>query len=321
MAAQSYGLRGFSKRYPMYFVTVNGKEHITAHDKTLITFPRDELELTGTKDAAGADWVLVDGKKTSARSVRLRDLKDRKVLTVEGIPENEMADIAAHLAAPAALSGGFFAPGMAIMTKEKNHWHKARPASREILELVSGRKKFADDINVPRQVYVRPIFADNSGAKITRIDMTRALENARFGDCILKADIPGDFDGMIGIGDAVQSGNEVVALVVTTYLAEMNALCAAIEIEYDAVTESMARGVADMPECAAAVYSDDDTLTIYTNGRDETKIRSACAAALNIPEDAITVVSTPVAGARSGRAEVFAALVAWLTQQSAKVKF
>ena len=305
----------------MYFVTVNGKEYVTAHDKTLVTFLRDELNLTGTKDAAGADWVLVDGVKTSARSVRLRDLKDKRVLTVEGIPEHELSQIAAHLAAPAALSGGFFAPGMAIMSKEKDHWHEARPASEQVLAMVSGKKQFADDINVPRQVYVRPIFAKNPGARIVKIDMSRALENVRFGDCILRADIPGTFEGMIGVGDTVVSTDQVVALVVTTYLAEMDVLCRLIDIEYDAVTDTAERGVPDMPECATVLYSDDDTLTVYTNGRDEKQIREACAAELNIPENRVTVVSTPVAGAKAGRAEVFGALVAWLTQQSAKVKF
>ena len=305
----------------MYFVTVNGKEYVTAHDKTLITFLRDELNLTGTKDAAAADWVLVDGVKTSARSVRLRDLKDKQIMTVEGIPEQEMVEIAAHLAAPAALSGGFFAPGMAIMAKEKNHRHEARPASREILDIVSGKKKFADDINVPHQVYVRPIFARNPGAKITKIDMTRALENERFGDCILKADIPGTFGGMVGVGDTVESADQVAALVVTTYLAEMDVLCRLIDIEYDAETENADRGIPEMPACAAALYGDDDTLTIYSNGKDEKKIRDDCAAALNIPGSDIRVVLTPVARSGSGRAEVFAALTAWLTQQSAKVKF
>jgi len=305
----------------MYFVTVNGKEWITAHDKTLITFLRDELNMTGTKDAAAADWVLIDGVRTSARSVRLSELKNKEILTVEGIPDGEMAAIAAHLAAPAALSGGFFAPGMAITAKEKNHWHEARPASREILDMVSGKKKFADDINVPRQVYVRPIFAKNPGARIIKIDFSRALENVRFGDCIQKADIPGEFDGMVGVGDTVESTNQVAALVVTTYLAEMDALCRLIDLEYDAVTESVPRGTPEMPECATAVYSDDDTLTIYTNGKDPQKIRESCAKALDIPEDWITVVATPVANTKSGRAEVYAALVAWLTQQSAKIKF
>ena len=305
----------------MYYVTVNGKEWITAHDKSLITFLRDELNLTGTKDAVGADWVLVDGVKTSARSIRLSQLKGKAVMTVEGIDPSEMEEIAAHLSAPAALSGGFFAPGMAIMAKEKNHWHENRPASQQILDIVSGKKIFADDVNVPRQVYVRPIFAKNPGAKIVKIDMTRALENVRFGDLIQKADIPGTFDGMIGVGDTVENTNQVVALLVTTYLAEMDALIRLIDIEYDAVNEAEGRGTPDMPECATVLYSDDDTLTVYTNGRDEKKIREACAAALSIPEEDIKIVATPVPGCKSGRAEVFAALVAWLTQQSAKVKF
>ena len=305
----------------MYFVTINGKEYVTAHDKSLITFLRDELNMTGTKDAAGADYVLVDGVRTSARSVRLKALAGKSILTVEGIPEDEMAQIAAHLAAPAPLSGGFFAPGMAIAAKEKHHWHEAKPASREILNMVSGKKLFADDINVPRQVYVRPIFAGNVGAKIVKIDFSRALENVRFGDCILKADIPGTFDGMIGIGDTVESTNQVAALMVTTYLAEMDALCRLIDIEYDAVTETAERKTPEMPECATAVYRDDDTLTVYTNGKDPQKIREACAKALDIPENDITVTATPVANTKSGRAEVFAALVAWLTQQSAKIKY
>ena len=113
----------------------------------------------------------------------------------------------------------------------------------------------------------------------------------------------------------------MVALLVTTYLAEMDALIRLIDIEYDAVTETVERGTPDMPECATCLYSDDDTLTVYTNGRDEKKIRESCAAALNIPEEDIKIVATPVPGCKSGRAEVFAALVAWLTQQSAKVKF
>lgn len=301
----------------MYFVTVNGREYVTAHDKTLVTFLRDELNMTGTKDAANADWVLVDGVKTPARAVRLSGLKGREILTVEGIPEEKLHAIAAGLG---ELGSGFYAPGMAVSAMAAGSLAGDTAASRD-LEMIGGRKKFADDINVPRQVYVRPIFARNVGAKLTKIDFSRALENVRFGDCIQKADIPGHFDGMIGIGDTVKRTDDVVALVVTNYLAEMNVLCNAIEIEYDAVTESAERGISDMPECAAALYSDDDTLTVYSNGADAEKIRSTCAAALDIPEDWIKVTATPVEGAIAGRAEVYAALVAWLTQQSAKVKF
>lgn len=301
----------------MYFVTVNGKEYVTAHDKTLVTFLRDELNMTGTKDAANADWVLVDGVKTSARAVKLSGLKGKQILTVEGIDEAELKTIAAGLG---DLGSGFFAPAMAISAKEAGVSGNCE-AEGDVLERLSGRKVFADDVNVPRQVYIRPMFAKNIGAKILSIDMSKALENVRFGDCILKADIPGSFDGMLGIGDTVTSTDEVVALVVTTYLAEMNVLCNSIQIEYDAVSDSPARGVPEMPECATALYSDDDTLTVYTNGSDPEGIRRSCAAALDIPADWITCISSPVEGAKSGRAEVYAALVAWLTQQSAKIKF
>ena len=306
----------------MYFVTVNGKEYVTAHDKTLITFLRDELNLTGTKDAANADWVLVDGRKTSARSIRLSSLKDRKILTIEGIDDAELGSIAAHLAGKGDLGSGFFTPGMVISSKESNVFGSAAEAvGAETLEKAGGKYVFADDVNVPRQVYVRPIFAKYPGAKITHIDMSRAMENVRFGDCILKQDIPGSFDGMIGTGDTVRSADNVAALVVTTYLAEMNVLCNSIQIEYDAVTDAPPRPTPDLPECAAALYSDDDTLTVYTNGDDPEGIRMACAKALGIPVDWITCIASPVEGAKSGRAEVYAALAAWLTQQSAKVKF
>lgn len=301
----------------MYFVTVNGKEYVTAHDKSLVTFLRDELNLTGTKDSANADWILVDGVKTSARSVKLGGLKGKQILTVEGMEEAELKAIATALG---DLGSGFYAPGMAIAARESGLSGEGA-ADEEILKKVSGKVVFADDVNVPRQVYVRPIFARHVGAKITKIDFTRALENVRFGDCIQKADIPGEFDGLIGIGDTVRSTDDVVALVVTTYLAEMNVLCNLINVEYDAVTDTRPRPVPDMPACAAALYSDDDTLTVYTNGTDPDGIRAACAKALDIPEDWISCVSSPVEGAKTGRAEVYAALVAWLTQQSAKIKF
>jgi len=301
----------------MYFVTVNGKEWVTAHDKTLITFLRDELNMTGTKDAENADWVLVDGVKTSARSVRLRDLKDKPVVTVEGLAPGRLKAAAAGMS---EVGSGFYAPAMAIAAQDTAADTGAE-VPEELLEKVSGKKIFADDVNVPRQVYVRPIFAENIGAVVTGIDMSKALENVRFGDCLQKADIPGVFEGMIGIGDAVRSADDVVALVVSTYLAEMNVLCNAIKIEYDAEGEAVVRQTPEMPECATALYSDDDTLTIYTNASDGEKIRNACAAALDIPGEWIRCVTSPVAAAKTGRAEVYAALVAWLTQQSAKVKF
>lgn len=263
----------------MYILTINNKEQVTAHDKTLITFLRDDLRLTGTKDIRGADRVLVDGVPTAARDVRVSALRGRHITTREGADEAMLQ-----------------------------------------LHSLGDPRQYADDINVPRQVYVRPIFGCPGGT-ITGIDMTRALENARFGDCIQKADIPGTFGGIIGVGETVATGEDVVALMVSTYLHELDALCDAISVRYAGQTCPQSRPVPDIPECATAVYHDDDTLTVYSNGDDPDELARQCADALNIPQEQITCVCTPLENARVGRAEVFAALTAWLTQQPAKVKF
>lgn len=261
----------------MYFVTINNKEQVTAHDKTLITFLRDDLRLTGTKDARGMDWVLIDGVPTAARAVKVSALKGKCVTTIEGAGPEECHPLGD--------------PG-----------------------------QYADDINVPRQVYVRPIFGCPGGT-VTGIDMTRALDDPRFGDCIQKADIPGTFARMVGVGDVVEGEETVVALVVSTYLHELDALCRAISAQYAEDLCPRSRPVPEIPECATAVYHDDDTLTVYSNGSEPEAVIRDCAAALDIPREQISCICTPMAGARSGRTEIFAALTAWLTQQSAKVKF
>lgn len=271
----------------MFFVNVNGKEQVTAHNKTLVTFLRDELRLTATKDATNADWVLLDGVPTGARGVKLSELEGKNVTTLEGMTEEERLLL-------------------------KNLY--------TVSYQFGDCRQFADDVNVPHQVYVRPVFG-RPGSRITKIDMSQALENVRFGDCILKADIPGEFDGMKGPGDLVESEDDVVALVVSTYLAELDALCRAIRVEYDRPTDTVSRGTPDLPECATAVYHDDDTLTIYSNGEDAQSVCRQCSAALDIPQSQIHCICSPLCQAKSGRAEVFAAVVAWMTQQSAKVKF
>lgn len=263
----------------MHILYVNGIEQVTAHDKTLISFLRDDLRLTATKDIEGLDRVLIDGVPAAAREVRVSALHGCAVITAEG------ADL------------------------------QQRDAFR-----LGDQRQLADDINVPRQVYVRPIFGC-PGARLTGIDMSQALENVRFGDCLQKADIPGSFDGMAGIGETVLRDNQVVALVVSTYLHELDALCRAIRVTYDTDNTKDSRPISAVPCCATALYHDDDTLTIYSNGSDETAICRRCAAALDIPETQIRCICSPVENAQWGDAEVYAALTAWLTQQSAKIKY
>ncbi|MBQ9515390.1 MAG: selenium-dependent xanthine dehydrogenase [Ruminococcus sp.] len=106
----------------MYTVNINGKDYESAHDKKLLRFLRDDLHLTATKDGCsegvcGTCTVLVDGKKTKACVVSLSKLAGKKVLTVEGIPADEMRVYEHCFAEAGAVQCGFCIPGMVISAK------------------------------------------------------------------------------------------------------------------------------------------------------------------------------------------------------------
>ena len=93
----------------MFTVSINGKDYAAEQDKTLLRFLRDDLHLTAAKDGCsegvcGACTVLVDGKKVKACTLPLSRLAGKRVLTVEGIPPEEMRVYEHCFAA----SGNFF---------------------------------------------------------------------------------------------------------------------------------------------------------------------------------------------------------------------
>ena len=68
----------------MFLLSVNSKEYCSNEDKKLLTFLRDDLHLTGTKDgcsegACGACTVIVDGKATRACVFTLSKLQGKKI--------------------------------------------------------------------------------------------------------------------------------------------------------------------------------------------------------------------------------------------------
>ena len=106
----------------MFTVNINGKDYESAHDKKLLPFLRDDLGLTATKDgcsegACGTCTVLVDGAKVKACTVSLSKLAGKKVITVEGIPEEEMKVYEHCFAESGAVQCGFCIPGMIISAK------------------------------------------------------------------------------------------------------------------------------------------------------------------------------------------------------------
>lgn len=106
----------------MYTLNINGATYEATHDKKLLRFLRDDLHLTATKDgcsegACGTCTVLIDGKKVKACVPKISTLEGKKILTVEGIPEEEMKIYQHCFAEAGAVQCGFCIPGMIISAK------------------------------------------------------------------------------------------------------------------------------------------------------------------------------------------------------------
>lgn len=106
----------------MYTFYVNGKECRSEKEGRLLDYLRDELGLTAVKEgcsegACGTCTVLVDGKKMKACVVKLSKVDGRHVITVEGIPEEEMKVYVHCFAEAGAVQCGFCIPGMIISAK------------------------------------------------------------------------------------------------------------------------------------------------------------------------------------------------------------
>ncbi len=106
----------------MYILHINGKDYETPHDKKLMRFLRDDLQLTGTKDgcsegACGTCTVLIDGKKVKACVPKISTLVGKDIVTIEGVSPEEM-EVYEHCFADAgAVQCGFCIPGMILSAK------------------------------------------------------------------------------------------------------------------------------------------------------------------------------------------------------------
>lgn len=106
----------------MYHLSINGRMYEAPGDKKLLRFLRDDLHLTATKDgcsegACGTCTVLVDGKKVKACVPKISTLEGKEILTVEGIPQEEMKVYEHCFAEAGAVQCGFCIPGMIISAK------------------------------------------------------------------------------------------------------------------------------------------------------------------------------------------------------------
>ncbi len=126
----------------MYHLSINGKLYESAEDKKLLRFLRDDLHLTATKDgcsegACGTCTVLVDGRKVKACVPKLSTLEGKEILTVEGIPEEEMRIYEHCFAEAGAVQCGFCIPGMIISAKSLLD-HNLTPSRADVKKAIRG---------------------------------------------------------------------------------------------------------------------------------------------------------------------------------------
>ncbi|MGV8981250.1 selenium-dependent xanthine dehydrogenase [Clostridium sp.] len=106
----------------MFNFIVNGNVVKADGDKKLITFLREDLNLTSVKNgcsegACGTCMVLVDGIAKKACILKTSKLVDKNIITVEGLTDREKDVYGYAFMESGAVQCGFCTPGMVISAK------------------------------------------------------------------------------------------------------------------------------------------------------------------------------------------------------------
>ena len=126
-------------------LTVNGEpvEGAVEPKRTLLSFLREDLGLTGAKHGCGlgdcgACTVILDGKPVNSCLVLAVQAHGREVLTIEGLAENgKLHPIQEAFIETGAIQCGFCSPGMILSAKALLD-ENPKPTELEIRTAISG---------------------------------------------------------------------------------------------------------------------------------------------------------------------------------------
>jgi carbon-monoxide dehydrogenase small subunit len=126
-------------------LTVNGEEYevVAAPNQTLLEVLREDLALTGTKEACGEGacgtcTVLLDGKPVRSCLTLAVEVQGREVTTIEGLaPMGELHPVQKAFVEYGAIQCGFCSPGM-ILTAKALLDENPSPTEQEARQAISG---------------------------------------------------------------------------------------------------------------------------------------------------------------------------------------
>ncbi|KAB4603369.1 2Fe-2S iron-sulfur cluster binding domain-containing protein, partial [Bacteroides thetaiotaomicron] len=186
----------------MYTFVVNGKTVSTEKDEKLLTFLREELNLTSVKNgcsegACGTCMILIDGKATKACVQKTSKMEGKRVITCEGLTEREKDVYAWAFTHCGAVQCGFCTPGMVISAKgliDENpdpDREQVRFALRNNICRCTGYKKIEDAVLLAAKMFreggevPHEVFAGRVGENLPRVDApAKAVGTAEYADDI-----------------------------------------------------------------------------------------------------------------------------------------
>ena len=124
---------------------INGRSYevITTPNMTLYELLKEQLDLTGTKRSGGVGecgscTVLVDGNPTLACSTLAIAVRDKEILTIEGLAKGaQLHPLQQAFVDEGAIQCGFCTPGMIMMAKALLD-ENPQPTRQEVREGLGG---------------------------------------------------------------------------------------------------------------------------------------------------------------------------------------
>ena len=128
-------------------LNINGRDievADSAGERRLITFLREDMDLTGAKNACdigacGACTILVDDEPLKICIKRVKDIAGRRVLTIEGMagPDGALHPLQRAFIEKGAIQCGFCTPGM-VLVAHAFLLRNPSPTREEIRKAING---------------------------------------------------------------------------------------------------------------------------------------------------------------------------------------